>query len=149
MILSGSESLLHCSTLWTCGNDFEHIEPFSLWQWPEIKTVQHKYILQNRAQCQKGQDRYFMSNSRTNYIELCQLHFRNHAIQVTTLQKAGPGMIKQVLPALANDHMISFLDTEAWWNVRRDVGVPLLIPVSTCNSCYRNNEVHLEDKTWV
>jgi hypothetical protein len=49
-----------------------------------------------------------------NYIELCQLHFRNYDIQVTTLQKAGPGMIKQVLPALANDHMISFLDTEAW-----------------------------------
>jgi hypothetical protein len=44
MILSGSESLLHCSTLWTCGYDFKHIEPYSLWQWPEIKTVQHKYI---------------------------------------------------------------------------------------------------------
>jgi hypothetical protein len=34
-----------------------------------------------------------------------------------------------VLPALANDHMISFLHTEARGNVGRDVGVPLLIPI--------------------
>ena len=57
------------------------------------------------------------------------MHFRNHAIQVTTLQKAGPGMIKQVLPALANDHMVSFLHTKARGNVGRDVRVPLLIPI--------------------
>lgn len=33
------------------------------------------------------------------------------------------------LPALANDHMVSFLDTEAGGDVGWDVRVPLLIPV--------------------
>ena len=36
--------------------------------------------------------------------------------------------ITKVLPALANDDMVTFLDTEAWGDVSRNVGVPLLVP---------------------
>ena len=34
----------------------------------------------------------------------------------------------QVLPALADDDIVTFLDTEARGDVSRNVGVPLLVP---------------------
>jgi hypothetical protein len=45
---------------------------------------------------------------------------------------AGASERQIFLPALANDHVISFPHTEARGNMGRDVGVPLLIPINEC-----------------
>lgn len=74
MILSGSESFLHCSTLRTCRNNFDHIEPYSLRHWPEIKTgVQHKYIygIEHSAKKKGKIDISCPTEGRSGYIELC------------------------------------------------------------------------------
>jgi hypothetical protein len=44
------------------------------------------------------------------------------------LQDVEPHSFRQ-RPALANDDMVTFLDTEAWGDVSRNVGMPLLIPL--------------------
>ena len=36
--------------------------------------------------------------------------------------------VREIIPALSNDDMVSFPDPEAWRNVSWNVGVPLLIP---------------------
>lgn len=93
MILSGSESFLHCSTLRTCRNNFEHIEPYSLRHWPEIKTgVQHKYIYGIEHSAKKSQD--IMSNRGKDGLYWALLiAFQKPCHPGTALQKAGPGKI--------------------------------------------------------
>ena len=54
--------------------------------------------------------------------------------------------ITKVLPALANDDMVTFLDTEAWGDERGNVGVPLLVPARcTVISFLKNIKFHLEE----
>jgi hypothetical protein len=52
----------------------------------------------------------------------------------------------QVLPALADDDIVTFLDTEARGDVSRNVGVPLLVPARCkVTSFLENIKFHLEE----
>ena len=43
------------------------------------------------------------------------------------LKKRKEALFHFPIPALANDDMVTFFDTEAGWDMGRDVGMPLLI----------------------